>query len=122
MDVGSVDPGVISPEVTYGDWSYGRFLFDSGAVLLTQLLFFGMGWLFFMRKLFRDYEVCGYPRSFMFRAAWRVAFGRCTGIYANTSHIEIFSLSFALVSTCAGPPGFRPAALLRSVCAVMHNV
>lgn len=59
MDDGGVDLGVMPSEVSYGDWSYGRFLFDSAAVMLTQILFFGMGWLFFMRKLFRDYEVCG---------------------------------------------------------------
>ncbi|XP_062517498.1 Golgi pH regulator-like [Corticium candelabrum] len=33
------------------------FVWDSAIVFVSQFLFFGFGWLFFMRKLFKDYEV-----------------------------------------------------------------
>lgn len=33
------------------------FLMDSVIMVTTQVLFFGFGWLFFMRQLFKDYEV-----------------------------------------------------------------
>ena len=33
------------------------FIWDSSVVFVSQFLFFGFGWLFFMRKLFKDYEV-----------------------------------------------------------------
>lgn len=32
-------------------------LYDTGLFWLTQVLFFGFGWLFFLTKLFKDYEV-----------------------------------------------------------------
>lgn len=32
-------------------------LYDTGLFWLTQFLFFGFGWLFFLTKLFKDYEV-----------------------------------------------------------------
>ena len=43
---------------SYGDWGVGSFVLDSGVMLITQSFFFAFGWVFFMRKLFRDYEVC----------------------------------------------------------------
>lgn len=33
------------------------FIFDSIVVFGSELLFFGFGWIFFMRKLFKNYEV-----------------------------------------------------------------
>lgn len=33
------------------------FVWDSTVVFVSQFLFFGFGWLFFMRKLFKNYEV-----------------------------------------------------------------
>ncbi|XP_015419750.1 PREDICTED: Golgi pH regulator A [Myotis davidii] len=33
------------------------FLIDSSIMITSQILFFGFGWLFFMRQLFKDYEV-----------------------------------------------------------------
>jgi hypothetical protein len=52
--------GLPTPEdiASYGEWSMGIFVADSAVMFFTQLLFFGMGWVFFMRKLFKDYEVC----------------------------------------------------------------
>ncbi|PNI31493.1 hypothetical protein CK820_G0040642 [Pan troglodytes] len=35
------------------------FLIDSSIMITSQILFFGFGWLFFMRQLFKDYEVLG---------------------------------------------------------------
>lgn len=32
-------------------------LWDSVTVLISQMLFFGMGWIFFVKKLFKDYEL-----------------------------------------------------------------
>lgn len=32
-------------------------LLKSFSYISTQVLFFGFGWLFFMRQLFKDYEV-----------------------------------------------------------------
>ena len=32
-------------------------VWDIGVVLGSQLLFFGLGWLFFMKQLFKDYEI-----------------------------------------------------------------
>ncbi|XP_031512353.1 Golgi pH regulator B isoform X1 [Papio anubis] len=32
------------------------FLIDSSITITSQILFFGFGWLFFMRQLFKDYE------------------------------------------------------------------
>jgi hypothetical protein len=47
-----------------GAWSW---LFFGGVVMLiTQTFFFGFGWIFYMRRLFKDYEV------------------RCLGEYYNT--------------------------------------
>jgi hypothetical protein len=55
--------GLPTPEdiASYGEWSMGVFVADSAVMFFTQLLFFGMGWVFFMRKLFKDYEVCCRP-------------------------------------------------------------
>ncbi|KNC80081.1 hypothetical protein SARC_07551 [Sphaeroforma arctica JP610] len=38
-------------------FSSGRLLYDLSIVGLSQALFFGMGWVYFMRFLFRDFEV-----------------------------------------------------------------
>lgn len=32
-------------------------VWDFGIVIVSQLLFFGLGWIFFMKQLFKDYEV-----------------------------------------------------------------
>ena len=32
-------------------------VWDIGVVLGSQALFFGLGWLFFMKQLFKDYEI-----------------------------------------------------------------
>ncbi|XP_054694725.1 Golgi pH regulator B isoform X3 [Grus americana] len=42
------------------------FLIDSGIMVTSQVLFFGFGWLFFMRKLFKDYEVRQYVVQVIF--------------------------------------------------------
>lgn len=55
--LGAITPEAMPP-AEYGDWSMGVFVADSAVMFFTQLLFFGMGWVFFMRKLFKDYEVC----------------------------------------------------------------
>jgi hypothetical protein len=36
---------------------YWRIFFDFTIVLCTQMVFFSIGWIFFYRKLFQDYEV-----------------------------------------------------------------
>ena len=40
-----------------GDGSSGSLGIDTLFVVVSQLVFFGFGWLFFRRKLFKDYEV-----------------------------------------------------------------
>lgn len=57
-DAGMGGAGAMGGVGSYGDWGMGGFLFDSCVMLVTQFVFFAMGWVFFMRKLFRDYEVC----------------------------------------------------------------
>ncbi|KAJ7401117.1 Golgi pH regulator [Pitangus sulphuratus] len=42
------------------------FLIDSSIMFTSQVLFFGFGWLFFMRKLFKDYEVRQYVVQVIF--------------------------------------------------------
>ncbi|XP_069863658.1 Golgi pH regulator A isoform X2 [Dipodomys merriami] len=42
------------------------FLIDSSIVITSQILFFGFGWLFFMRQLFKDYEVRQYVVQVIF--------------------------------------------------------
>ncbi|XP_074958712.1 Golgi pH regulator isoform X1 [Phalacrocorax aristotelis] len=42
------------------------FLIDSSIMVTSQVLFFGFGWLFFMRKLFKDYEVRQYVVQVIF--------------------------------------------------------
>lgn len=32
-------------------------IWDLGIVIVSQLAFFGLGWVFFMKQLFKDYEV-----------------------------------------------------------------
>ncbi|XP_042710203.2 Golgi pH regulator B isoform X2 [Chrysemys picta bellii] len=51
------------------------FLIDSGIMVTSQVLFFGFGWLFFMRKLFKDYEV----RQYVVQVVFSVTFAfSCT--------------------------------------------
>ncbi|XP_056436278.1 Golgi pH regulator [Gadus chalcogrammus] len=42
------------------------FLVDSVIMFTSQVLFFGFGWLFFMRQLFKDYEVRQYVVQVVF--------------------------------------------------------
>ncbi|XP_038613716.1 Golgi pH regulator B isoform X1 [Tachyglossus aculeatus] len=42
------------------------FLLDSGIMVTSQVLFFGFGWLFFMRQLFKNYEVRQYVVQVIF--------------------------------------------------------
>ncbi|XP_055492618.1 Golgi pH regulator isoform X1 [Leucoraja erinacea] len=42
------------------------FVVDSVIMFSSQVLFFGFGWLFFMRKLFKDYEVRQYVVQIVF--------------------------------------------------------
>ncbi|KAM9485382.1 Golgi pH regulator-like [Salvelinus alpinus] len=42
------------------------FLMDSVIMFTSQVLFFGFGWLFFMRQLFKDYEVRQYVVQVVF--------------------------------------------------------
>ncbi|XP_036198418.1 Golgi pH regulator isoform X1 [Myotis myotis] len=42
------------------------FLIDSSIMITSQILFFGFGWLFFMRQLFKDYEVRQYVVQVIF--------------------------------------------------------
>uniref|UniRef100_A0A3Q2Y0F3 G protein-coupled receptor 89B n=1 Tax=Hippocampus comes TaxID=109280 RepID=A0A3Q2Y0F3_HIPCM len=42
------------------------FLVDSVIMFTSQVLFFGFGWLFFMRQLFKDYEVRRYVVQVVF--------------------------------------------------------
>ncbi|XP_035135992.1 Golgi pH regulator A isoform X5 [Callithrix jacchus] len=42
------------------------FLIDSSIMVTSQILFFGFGWLFFMRQLFKDYEVRQYVVQVIF--------------------------------------------------------
>ncbi|KAG8450117.1 hypothetical protein GDO86_002661 [Hymenochirus boettgeri] len=51
------------------------FLMDSILMVISQLLFFGFGWLFFMRQLFKDYEV----RQYIVQVVFSVTFAlSCT--------------------------------------------
>uniref|UniRef100_A0A6I8QSQ0 G protein-coupled receptor 89B n=1 Tax=Xenopus tropicalis TaxID=8364 RepID=A0A6I8QSQ0_XENTR len=51
------------------------FLIDSVLMVISQLLFFGFGWLFFMRQLFKDYEV----RQYVVQVVFSVTFAfSCT--------------------------------------------
>ncbi|XP_033053870.1 Golgi pH regulator B isoform X1 [Trachypithecus francoisi] len=42
------------------------FLIDSSITITSQILFFGFGWLFFMRQLFKDYEIRQYVVQVIF--------------------------------------------------------
>uniref|UniRef100_A0A8C2YI81 Golgi pH regulator conserved domain-containing protein n=1 Tax=Chinchilla lanigera TaxID=34839 RepID=A0A8C2YI81_CHILA len=42
------------------------FLIDSSIMITSQICFFGFGWLFFMRQLFKDYEVRQYVVQVIF--------------------------------------------------------
>ncbi|XP_019483378.1 PREDICTED: Golgi pH regulator A isoform X2 [Hipposideros armiger] len=42
------------------------FLIDSSIMITSQIFFFGFGWLFFMRQLFKDYEVRQYVVQVIF--------------------------------------------------------
>ncbi|XP_034820382.1 Golgi pH regulator A isoform X3 [Pan paniscus] len=42
------------------------FLIDSSIMITSQILFFGFGWLFFMRQLFKDYEIRQYVVQVIF--------------------------------------------------------
>ncbi|XP_074119381.1 Golgi pH regulator A isoform X2 [Sminthopsis crassicaudata] len=42
------------------------FLIDSSIMVTSQVFFFGFGWLFFMRQLFKDYEVRQYVVQVIF--------------------------------------------------------
>uniref|UniRef100_A0A8B7WJD3 Golgi pH regulator-like n=1 Tax=Castor canadensis TaxID=51338 RepID=A0A8B7WJD3_CASCN len=51
------------------------FLIDSSIMITSQILFFGFGWLFFMRQLFKDYEV----RQYIVQVIFSVTFAfSCT--------------------------------------------
>ncbi|XP_053167570.1 Golgi pH regulator B isoform X11 [Hemicordylus capensis] len=51
------------------------FLIDSSIMVISQVLFFGFGWLFFMRQLFKDYEV----RQYVVQVVFSVTFAfSCT--------------------------------------------
>lgn len=51
------------------------FLVDSVIMFTSQVLFFGFGWLFFMRRLFKDYEV----RQYVVQVVFSVTFAfSCT--------------------------------------------
>ncbi|KAL7983521.1 hypothetical protein Chor_000397 [Crotalus horridus] len=51
------------------------FLIDSSIMVVSQVLFFGFGWLFFMRRLFKDYEV----RQYVVQVVFSVTFAfSCT--------------------------------------------
>ncbi|KAM7380378.1 hypothetical protein PAMP_003680 [Pampus punctatissimus] len=51
------------------------FLVDSIIMFTSQVLFFGFGWLFFMRQLFKDYEV----RQYVVQVVFSVTFAfSCT--------------------------------------------
>ncbi|XP_014353563.1 Golgi pH regulator isoform X2 [Latimeria chalumnae] len=51
------------------------FIIDSGIMFTSQVLFFGCGWLFFMRQLFKDYEV----RQYVVQVVFSVTFAfSCT--------------------------------------------
>ncbi|KAH7693135.1 Golgi pH regulator-like protein, partial [Aphelenchoides avenae] len=41
-------------------------LWDAGIVLISQVAFFALGWVFFMKQLFKDYEVHGRLEQFIF--------------------------------------------------------
>ncbi|KAM7130763.1 LOW QUALITY PROTEIN: Golgi pH regulator B [Ciconia maguari] len=59
------------------------FLIDSSIMVTSQVLFFGFGWLFFMRKLFKDYEM----RQYVVQVIFSVTFASCT-------MFELISLRF----------------------------
>nr|XP_033797893.1 Golgi pH regulator B isoform X1 [Geotrypetes seraphini] len=51
------------------------FLIDSVLMVISQILFFGFGWLFFMRQLFKDYEI----RQYVVQVVFSVTFAfSCT--------------------------------------------
>ena len=41
-------------------------IWDAGVILFSQVIFFGLGWVFFMRQLFMSYEVREKKFQFVF--------------------------------------------------------
>lgn len=41
-------------------------LWDAGIIVLSQIAFFGLGWVFFMKQLFISYEVRDRKYQFVF--------------------------------------------------------
>ena len=48
---------VVSRSSSPQTWQKMSFFADCSVVFCSQFFFFGMGWIFFMRRLFRNYEV-----------------------------------------------------------------
>ncbi|EDV26153.1 uncharacterized protein TRIADDRAFT_23402 [Trichoplax adhaerens] len=49
------------------------FITDSVIMFISQILFFGFGWLFFMRRLFKDYEVRHVMVQFIFSVTFALS-------------------------------------------------
>ncbi|XP_027879973.1 Golgi pH regulator isoform X1 [Xiphophorus couchianus] len=67
------------------------FLVDSVIMFTSQVLFFGFGWLFFMRQLFKDYEV----RQYVVQVVFSVTFAFSCTMF----ELIIFEILGALSST-----------------------
>lgn len=70
------DPPVI---VVEGSSVLG-IVFSWGFIITSQLFFFAAGWVFFMEKLFRDYEVRDYRITVLFSAS----FASCCALFEMT--------------------------------------
>uniref|UniRef100_A0A9J7XUD8 Golgi pH regulator n=1 Tax=Cyprinus carpio carpio TaxID=630221 RepID=A0A9J7XUD8_CYPCA len=80
------------------------FLVDSVIMFTSQVLFFGFGWLFFMRQLFKDYEV----RQYVVQVVFSVTFAfSCTmfeliifeilGVLSSTSRYFHWKLNLYVI-------------------------
>uniref|UniRef100_A0AAY4BMJ0 Golgi pH regulator n=1 Tax=Denticeps clupeoides TaxID=299321 RepID=A0AAY4BMJ0_9TELE len=67
------------------------FFLDSVIMFTSQVLFFGCGWLFFVRQLFKDYEV----RQYVVQVVFSVTFALCCTMF----ELIIFEILGALSST-----------------------
>jgi len=63
-------------------------LWSGTIVLSSQLIFFGMGWVYFMSKLYKDYEV----RNNLVRLMFVVTFAMCCTLF----ELIIFEIAYIL--------------------------
>ncbi|KAJ4933043.1 hypothetical protein JOQ06_029880 [Pogonophryne albipinna] len=67
------------------------FLVDSVIMFTSQVLFFGFGWLFFMRQLFKDYEI----RQYVVQVVFSITFAFSCTMF----ELIIFEILGAMSST-----------------------